>query len=181
MPNKKIVSLFSKFQAVDYINAAFPIQRLVRSLWVMTMRFSPYFQITLKISLKKLASEKHSLKNYLADQRNKTARKKGVNVCLWKSSAMCFIPCKFMMINRHWIVVRKCWGWNTYLLPSLGASICPEAFWESSDNTVKAAWAHAAATLGPTAQARKETWWNFPTVRFAEVKWSEKANNICLR
>lgn len=134
------------------------------------MRFTPlpnhFENLPKEIGIRKTFFEE-LLKGF-AEQRNKTARKNVVNVCLWKSSAMCFIPCEFMMINRQWNVVRKCWGWYTYLLPSLGGSICPEAFWESSDNTVKAAWAHAAATLGPTAQARKETWWNFPTVDLQE-------------
>ena len=46
---------------------------------------------------------------------------------------------------------------NTHLLSWSGASICdvlPELF---LDNAANAAWAQVAATLGPTAEAKKAT------------------------
>lgn len=46
---------------------------------------------------------------------------------------------------------------HTHLLSCPGASICDVLPELSSDNTANAAWAQEAATLGPTAEAKKAT------------------------
>lgn len=67
----------------------------------------------------------------------------------------------------HCIIFQQ----RTYLCPDPSCKLLPEADKPlSSDNAAKAAWAQDAATLGPTEEARKATYKNFPQVSWLRTR-----------